>query len=199
LAEDATWLAGLVVHVLPTQAELLGLLALFKFQLARVRARFAADGSLVLLADQDRSLWDQEGIREASELLEQAATLERPGPYQFQAAIASCHALAESWSATDWPLMVRLYDRLLQVQPSPVVRLNRAVALWHVAGAEVALSETDDLVPDLQRYHLLHSTRAELLRELGREDEAQAAWAQALALTLNPAERRHIRARAARI
>ena len=199
LAEDATWLAGLVVHVLPTQAELLGLLALFKFQLARVRARFAADGSLVLLADQDRSLWDQEGIREASELLEQAATLERPGPYQFQAAIASCHALAESWSATDWPLMVRLYDRLLQVQPSPVVRLNRAVALWHVAGAEVALSETDDLVPDLQRYHLLHSTRAELLRELGREDEAQAAWTQALALTLNPAERRHIRARAARI
>ena len=199
LAEDATWLAGLVVHVLPTQAELLGLLALFKFQLARVRARFAADGSLVLLADQDRSLWDQEGIREASELLDQAATLERPGPYQFQAAIASCHALAESWSATDWPLMVRLYDRLLQVQPSPVVRLNRAVALWHVAGAEVALSETDDLVPDLQRYHLLHSTRAELLRELGREDEAQAAWAQALALTLNPAERRHIRARAARI
>ena len=199
LAEDAAWLAGLVVHVLPTQAELLGLLALFKFQLARVRARFAADGSLVLLADQDRSLWDQEGIREASELLEQAATLERPGPYQFQAAIASCHALAESWSATDWPLMVRLYDRLLQVQPSPVVRLNRAVALWHVAGAEVALSETDDLVPDLQRYHLLHSTRAELLRELGREDEAQAAWAQALALTLNPAERRHIRARAARI
>jgi RNA polymerase sigma-70 factor (ECF subfamily) len=199
LAEDATWLAGLVVHVLPTQAELLGLLALFKFQLARVRARFAADGSLVLLADQDRSLWDQEGIREASELLEQAATLDRPGPYQFQAAIASCHALAESWSATDWPLMVRLYDRLLQVQPSPVVRLNRAVALWHVAGAEVALSETDDLVPDLQRYHLLHSTRAELLRELGREDEAQAAWAQALALTLNPAERRHIRARAARI
>jgi RNA polymerase sigma-70 factor (ECF subfamily) len=199
LAEDATWLAGLVVHVLPTQAELLGLLALFKFQLARVRARFAADGSLVLLADQDRSLWDQEGIREASELLEQAATLDRPGPYQFQAAIASCHALAESWSATDWPLLVRLYDRLLQVQPSPVVRLNRAVALWHVAGAEVALSETDDLVPDLQRYHLLHSTRAELLRELGREDEAQAAWAQALALTLNPAERRHIRARAARI
>lgn len=199
LAEDATWLAGLVVHVLPTQAELLGLLALFKFQLARVRARFAADGSLVLLADQDRSLWDQEGIREASELLEQAATLDRLGPYQFQAAIASCHALAESWSATDWPLMVRLYDRLLQVQPSPVVRLNRAVALWHVAGAEVALSETDDLVPDLQRYHLLHGTRAELLRELGREDEAQAAWAQALALTLNPAERRHIRARAARI
>lgn len=199
LAEDATWLAGLVVHVLPTQAELLGLLALFKFQLARVRARFAADGSLVLLADQDRSLWDQEGIREASELLEQAATLDRPGPYQFQAAIASCHALAESWSATDWPLMVRLYDRLLRVQPSPVVRLNRAVALWHVAGAEVALSETDDLVPDLQRYHLLHSTRAELLRELGREDEAQAAWTQALALTLNPAERRHIRARAARI
>jgi RNA polymerase sigma-70 factor (ECF subfamily) len=91
---------------------------------------------------------------------------------------------------------VRLYDRLLELQPSPVVRLNRAVALWHVAGADVALREADALIPELQRYHLLHSTRAELLQELGREDEAQAAWAQALALTLNPAERRHIRGRA---
>jgi RNA polymerase sigma-70 factor (ECF subfamily) len=93
-------------------------------------------------------------------------------------------------------MLVRLYDRLLEVQPSPVVRLNRAVALWHVAGADLALRETDVLLPELQRYHLLHSTRAELLTELGRDEEAQSAWSLALSLTLNPAERRHIRARA---
>ncbi|MGC2192329.1 MAG: sigma-70 family RNA polymerase sigma factor [Candidatus Dormiibacterota bacterium] len=196
LAEDATWLAGLTAQVLPTQAEVLGLLALFTLQLARVEGRFAPDGSLVLLADQDRSRWDQDAIREATELLDRAAALERPGPYQLQAAIASCHALAESWSTTDWPMLVRLYDRLLTLQPSPVVRLNRAVALWHVAGADVALREADALLPELGRYHLLHGTRAELLMELGREDEARAAWDQALALTLNPAERRHLRARA---
>lgn len=196
LAEDATWLAELAAKVLPTQAEVLGLLALFKFQLARVGARFRADGSLVLLADQDRSRWDQTGIDEATRLLERAAVLGRPGQYQLQAAIASCHALAVSWAATDWPLMVRLYDRLLTIQPSPVVRLNRAVALWHVAGAEAALQEADALITDLERYHLLHSTRAELLTELGRDEEAHAAWTQALALTLNPAERQHMRARA---
>ncbi|MFZ0995730.1 MAG: DUF6596 domain-containing protein [Candidatus Dormiibacterota bacterium] len=196
LAEDATWLARLVAQVLPAQAEVLGLLALFKLQLARTGSRFTSDGSLVMLADQDRSRWDQSAIREATDLLQRAADLDRPGPYQLQAAIAACHATASSWSATDWPLLVRLYDRLVQLQPSPVVRLNRAVALWHVAGAEVALSDTEGLIPDLQRYHLLHSTRAELLRELGRETEAQAAWATALTLTLNPAERRHIRARA---
>ncbi|HUY58029.1 MAG TPA: DUF6596 domain-containing protein [Candidatus Micrarchaeaceae archaeon] len=196
LAEDAAWLAGLTAQVLPSEAEVLGLLALFKLQLARVEGRFASDGSLVLLADQDRSLWDREAIRDATELLDQAAALQRPGPYQLQAAIASCHALAESWSSTDWTMLVRLYDRLLEVQPSPVVRLNRAVALWHVAGADLALHETDALLPELQRYHLLHSTRAELLTELGRDEEAQSAWSLALSLTLNPAERRHIRARA---
>ena len=196
LAEDAAWLAGLVAQMLPSQAEVLGLLALFKLQLARVEGRFAADGQLVLLADQDRSLWDREGIGEATLLLDRAAALGRPGPYQLQAAIASCHALAASWSTTDWQLLVRLYDRLLQLQPSPVVRLNRAVALWHVAGADVALREADALLAELPRYHLLHSTRAELLQDLGRDEEAQAAWAQALALTLNPAERRHLRGRA---
>jgi len=195
LAEDATWLVGLTAQVLPSQAEVLGLLALFKFQLARVEARFSSAGSLVLLADQDRSRWDQAAIREATELLDRAAALERPGPYQLQAAIASCHALAASWATTDWPILVRLYDRLQAMQPSPVIRLNRAVALWHVAGAEVALHEADALVPELERYHLLHSTRAELLQELGRDDDARSAWEKALTLTLNPAERQHIRLR----
>ena len=196
LAEDATWLAGLTAQVLPSQAEVLGLLALFKFQLARVEARFSSDGSLVLLADQDRSRWDRAAIREATELLDRAGSLGRPGPYQLQAAIASCHALAASWATTDWPILVRLYDRLQGMQPSPAIRLNRAVALWHVAGAEVALQEADALVPELERYHLLHSTRAELLQELGRDEDARSAWEKALTLTLNPAERQHIRLRA---
>lgn len=195
LAEDATWLASLAAQVLPSQPEVLGLLALFRLQLARVAARFAADGSLVLLADQDRSLWDRTAIREATDLLERAALLRRPGPYQIQAAIASCHALAPSWPETDWPMLVRLYDRLLNLDPSPVVRLNRAVALWHVAGAEAALREADELLAQIPRYHLLHSTRAELLQDLGRESEAREAWEHALELTLNPAERQHIRLR----
>lgn len=195
LAEDATWLAGLVAQVLPAQAEVLGLLALFKLQQARVRSRFAADGSMVMLAEQDRSRWDRGAIRDATDLLQRAADLDRPGPYQLQAAIAACHATAPTWADTDWPLLVRLYDRLLQLQQSPVVRLNRAVAVWHVSGAEAALLEADALLPQLRRYHLLHSTRGELLRELGREEEAQDAWNNALALTLNPSERSHIHAR----
>ena len=193
LAEDATWLAGLAVQVLPAQPELLGLLALFKLQLSRVRSRFDGEGRMVLLADQDRSMWNRAAISEATDLLDRAALIGQPGPYQLQAAIASCHALAPRWADTDWPLLVRLYDRLLEVQPSPVVRLNRAVALWHVAGAAVALGETEALLPALQGYHLVHSTRAELLQELGRDAEAQASWDRALALTLNPAERGHIR------
>lgn len=196
LAEDAAWLAGLTAQVLPMEAEVLGLLALFKLQLARGAARFDSDGSLVLLADQDRSKWDKLGIREATEVLDRAAALDRPGAYQLQAAIAACHALAPDWASTDWPMLVRLYDRLLELQRSPVVELNRAVAIWHVAGPELALRDTDALLPRLKRYHLLHTTRAELLMELGRQQEARAAWDRALELTLNPAERRHIQSRA---
>ncbi|MGC1185646.1 MAG: sigma-70 family RNA polymerase sigma factor [Candidatus Dormiibacterota bacterium] len=199
LAEDATWLAALAAQVLPLEPEVLGLLALFKIQQARATARFSADGSLVLLDQQDRSLWDQAAIRAGTELLERAAELRRPGRYQLQAAIASCHALAPSANETDWPMLVRLYDRLVTIDPSPVVRLNRTVALWQVAGAEVALGELEQLLPELPRYHLLHSTRAELLHVLGRDDEAKLAWASALELTLNPAERQHIRSRAAAI
>ncbi len=196
LAEDATWLASLVARVLPSQAEVLGLLALFKLHSARVGARFASDGSLTLLADQDRSLWDTKAIREGTELLDRAAELRSPGPYQLQAAISSCHALAPAWAATDWAIILRLYDRLLEFLPTPVVRLNRAVTLWHVSGPAMALREVDALLPELERYHLLHSTRAELLAELGRSLEAREAWEHALGFTLNPAERRHIQARA---
>ncbi len=197
LAEDAAWLAELAVRVLPRQAEAMGLLALFQLQLARVRGRFSDTGTLIRLAEQDRSLWDAAAITSAVELLDRAAHLRQPGPYQLQAAIAACHAEAPSWEATDWPLILRLYDRLLDLQPSPVIRLNRAVALWLVAGAVAALAEVERLAAGLGQYHLLHSTRGELQRELGLEAEAQASFQRALDLTLNPAERSHLRARMA--
>jgi RNA polymerase sigma-70 factor (ECF subfamily) len=197
LAEDATWLARLVVRVLPRQAKAMGLLALFRLQLARVGSRFSESGALIRLSEQDRSLWDRTEIASAVELLDRAALLRQPGPYQLQAAIASCHAEAPSWEDTDWPLILRLYDRLLDPQPSPVIRLNRAVALWHRAGAATALVEVKRLATSLSQYHLLHSTRAEIQRELGQEAEAQESFQRALELTLNPAERSHLRVRMA--
>lgn len=114
--------------------------------------------------------------------------LKRPGPYQLQAAIVACHAEAPSWEATDWPQIVVLYDMLLRLAPSPVIRLHRAVALARTEGPGAALAELDELADPLANYHLLHATRAELLRELGRIDEAVAADQRALALTRNPAE-----------
>ena len=189
LAEDAAWLAGLLVRLMPGEAEALGLLALMRLHLARSDARFEADGSLVLLQHQDRRRWDRERIASATELLERAATIRRPGPYQLQAAIAASHSEAPSWEQTDWNEIVALYDALLVFTPSPVVRLNRAVALRQVAGASAALAEVDATAPQLEGYYLFHATRADLLREIGREAEARAALERALKLTQNPAER----------
>jgi RNA polymerase sigma-70 factor (ECF subfamily) len=189
LAEDATWLAALVAQLLPAEPEALGLLALMRLHLARLEARLDAAGELILLADQNRALWDQRAIAEAIALIERAAALHRPGPYQVQAAIAACHAEAASWAATDWPQILALYDMLQRMAPSPVVRLNRAVALRQVAGPDAALAEVEALAEDLDGYHLFHATRAELLLELGRREQAQAAELRALALTGNPAER----------
>jgi RNA polymerase sigma-70 factor (ECF subfamily) len=197
LAEDATWLARLVVRVLPRQAEAMGLLALFRLQLARVGGRFDQTGALIRLADQDRSLWDRAEIASAVELLDRAVLLRQPGPYQLQAAIAGCHAEAASWEGTDWPMILRLYDRLLDLDPSPVIKLNRAVATWRAVSAGAALVEVEQLATSLNEYHLLHSTRAELQRELGQEAEAQRSFQRALDLTLNPAERSHLRGRMA--
>ena len=189
LAEDAAWLAALVVRLLPAEPEALGLLALMRLHLARAAARFDAGGELVLLADQDRSRWDREAIADAILLVERAGAMRRPGPYQLQAAIAACHAEAPSWEATDWPQILVLYDMLLRFNRSPVVRLNRAVALRWVGGPEAALAEVEALVPDLDGYHLFHATRAELLLELGRREQARAAELRALGLTVNRAER----------
>jgi RNA polymerase sigma-70 factor (ECF subfamily) len=189
LAEDAAWLAGLLVRLMPREPEALGLLALMRLHLARSDTRIDATGQLVLLQDQDRRRWDRERIASATALLKRAAALGRPGPYQLQAAIAASHADAPSWEQTDWNEVVALYDALLTFTPSPVVRLNRAIARRHVAGPDVALAEVDATAPELGSYYLFHATRAELLRELGREMEAREALERALRLTQNPAER----------
>ena len=189
IARDALWLASLLARLLPEQAELLGLLALMRLHLARSRARFDEQGEMVLLPDQDRSLWDQAAIAEGADVLHRAAALGAPGPYQLQAAIAAVHAEARSWAETDWPQIVALYDGLLRLTDTPVIRLNRAVALSHVSGPLVGLGEVNDLAISLGEYHLFHATRAELLDELGERTLAREAWLRALELSQNPAER----------
>jgi RNA polymerase sigma-70 factor (ECF subfamily) len=189
LADDAEWLVRLLVRMLPDRPEAAGLLALLRLHRARRPARFDAAGRLVLLPDQDRSLWDREAIAAAGELLLTAMARGRPGPYQLQAAIAACHAEAPSWEATDWRQVLLLYDALLLLTPTAVVRLNRAIALSHGVGPAEALADVERLEPELRGYHLFHATRAELLRRLGRPAEAREADRRALALTRNPAER----------
>ncbi len=148
--------------------------------LARLLAR------LMPAEPEDRGRWDRAAIAAAGELLVRAAQLRRPGPYQLQAAIAACHAEAPSWAGTDWLQITLLYDALLACSPSPVTRLHRAIALSHVAGPQAALAETDALGSDLDRYHLYHATRAELLRQVGRGAEARQADQRAIGLTANP-------------
>lgn len=199
LAEDARWLAALVVRLMPREPEPMGLLALMSLHLARWRARFDDEGDIVMLREQDRSLWDRGAIANSCALLETAAAAGRPGTYQLQAAIAAVHAEAATYDATDWVQIVTLYDMLARHDPSPVVRLNRAIALREIAGAEVALREVDAVADELDRYHLLHATRAELLTEMSRIDEAKAELARALELTMNQAERRLLRRRVAKL
>jgi RNA polymerase sigma-70 factor (ECF subfamily) len=189
LAEDAEWLAASLAWTLPREPEVIGLLALIRLHQARAGARFDAAGGIVLLPDQDRSRWDHAAIAEAGRLIARAAAAGRPGPYQLQAAIVACHAEAPRWEDTDWAQIVVLYDMLLAVAPSPVTRLNRAIALRHHAGPEAAMREVDALAGHLDRYPLLHATRAELLRALGAPEEAREADRRALDLTANPAQR----------
>ncbi len=189
LAEDAMWLTSLLARLLPDQAEVLGLIVLMRLHLARSRARFDASGEIVLLPDQDRALWDSAAIAQAVEVLNRAAALSSPGSYQLQAAIAAVHAEAPSWQETDWAQIVVLYDTLLRITDTPVIRLNRAVAVSHVAGSRVALGEVNDLAMALGGYHLFHATRAELLDELGEKVLAREARLRALELSSNPAER----------
>jgi RNA polymerase sigma-70 factor (ECF subfamily) len=189
LADDALWLTRLVATLMPDQPEVIGLIALMKLNLARSKARFDESGEMVLLPDQDRSLWDGAAITEGIALLERAGAMRSTGPYQVQGAIAALHAEASSWVETDWHQIVVLYDTLVRMEDSPVVRLNRAVALSHFAGPEVALGEVNDLAISLEGYHLFHAARADLLDRVGEHVLAREARLRALELCSNPAER----------
>ncbi|MGH8835455.1 MAG: RNA polymerase sigma factor [Actinomycetes bacterium] len=189
LAATAQWLADLLHRLMPREPEVLGLRALIILHQARAATRFDGWGRLVQLADQDRAGWDRAAINAALELLDTAMAMRRPGPYQLQAAIAALHAQSASYPETDWLQIRLLYDRLDQLAPSPVVRLNRAVATRYTEGAAVALAELDALDSELRDYRLWHAVRGELLRELGRSEEARLADKRALELATNPAER----------
>ena len=188
LALEACRLARMLVAEMPDECECLGLLALMLFHDARREARTRADGALLLLEEQDRSLWDRERITEANQLLATAIGLDRTGPYQLQAAIAGLHANAPSWPHTSWPQIASLYDRLAEHSATPVVRLNRAVAYAMVEGTAVGLAMVDE-IEGLAEYHLFHSMRAELLRQMGQYAESAVAYQQALRFVSGNAER----------
>ena len=189
LSEDAEWLCQLLIGLMPAEPEPLGLLALMLLHRARISARFDAAGDLILLPDQDRSLWDPALIGEAGRLIERAAAKKRPGRYQIQAAIAAVHAESASWAETDWAQIVALYRLLLVHLDTPVVRLNLAIAVSHLHGAEQGLELLRPMESTLSGYHLFHATKGDLFRRLGREEEAKEANRRALELTANPAER----------
>ena len=197
LARDAAWLTSLVARLMPDEPEVLGLLALMQLHLARSDARFGADGSLILLPDQDRRRWDRAAIDAGVSLLARAARMNRRGPYQLQAAILATHASAPSWAETPWRGIVALYDELHRLQPTPVVALNRALALAELEGPRVALDAIAPLADRLDGYHLYHAARGDLLRRVGDLAAAQDANRRALGLTDNPAERRLLEARLA--
>jgi RNA polymerase sigma-70 factor (ECF subfamily) len=196
LSAEAVRLARLLVELMPDEAEVRGLLALLLLTESRRRARTAADGSLVLLPDQDRTLWDRALIDEGHALVRACLRRNQPGPYQIQAAINAVHADARTAADTDWRQIVALYDQLLRLLPTPVVALNRAVAVAEVDGAEAGLDAIDGL--DLGGYHLYHATLADLLARSGQTEEAVAAYDAAIGLATNAAEHTHlVRRRAA--
>jgi RNA polymerase sigma-70 factor (ECF subfamily) len=200
LSAEAIRLGRLLVELLP-EPEAVGLLALMLLQEARRPARVSPEGDLILLGDQDRSLWNHAQIADAVKLVEGALGTRRFGPYAIQAAIAAVHAEAPSTDATDWAEIVALYDVLLRMDPSPVVELNRAVAVAMRDGPAAGLGLVDALLArgELAEYHLAHSARADLCRRLGRIDEARAAYREALARTRQAPERRFLERRLAEL
>jgi RNA polymerase sigma-70 factor (ECF subfamily) len=190
LCAEAIRLGRLLAELMPDEPEVLGLLALMLLTESRRAARTSADGSLVLLADQDRARWDHALIAEGQDLVRRCLRRGQPGPYQVQAAINAVHSDASSTAVTDWGQILTLYDQLLAVAPGPVVALNRAVAVAEVDGPAAALALVDDL--GLDGYYLFHAIRADLLRRLGRRAEAEAAYRAAIARTGNEAERAHL-------
>jgi len=196
LSGEAIRLARVLVQLLP-DPETIGLLALLLLQDSRRDARVSASGDVILLEDQDRARWNREYITEGAALVQRALSMGEVGPYAIQSAIASIHAQAVSTAATDWGRIVGLYDLLLQAEPSPVVELNRAVAVAMLGGPAAGLRLIDDLFArgELQAYHLAHAARADLCRRLGRADEARASYERALALTQQEPERRFLERR----
>jgi RNA polymerase sigma-70 factor, ECF subfamily len=201
LCAEAIRLARTLVTLMPDEAEALGLLALLLLHDARRAARADDSGDLVPLEDQDRARWDTDAIDEGRDLLEAALRRGRAGPYQVQAAVAACHATAADAAATDWVEIAALYGELARMVPSPVVELNRAVAVAMVDGPEAGLSIVAALEASgaLAGYHLLHATRADLLRRLNRGTEAAAAYRDALELATSGAERRYLERRLAEV
>ena len=197
LTEEAIFLTRTACTLMPDEPEALGLLALMLFHEARREARLDGAGDIVLLEDQDRTRWDASTIDEATAILEAALRLRRPGAYQVQAAIAACHAQARRPEETDWAEIAGLYTRLVELAPSPVVELNRAVAVSFWLGPEDGLELVEDLEArgDLAHYHLLPAARADMLRRLGRHAEAAEAYRAALALAGTEAERRFLERR----
>ena len=195
LCAEGIRLARLLADLMPDEPEALGLLALLLLTESRRPARTAPDGSIVLLPDQDRALWDRSLIEEGQALVRRCLRRNQPGPYQIQAAINAVHSDAATAADTDWKQVLALYDQLYAITPTAVVALNRAVAVAELEGPEAALAIVDAL--DLDGYHLFHSTRAEFLTRLDRDDEARAAFDRALELATNAAERAHLEQRRA--
>jgi RNA polymerase sigma-70 factor, ECF subfamily len=193
LCDEAIRLARLLLRLFPAEPEIMGLLSLILLQHSRARARFDADGAIILLEDQDRTLWNEKMITEGLALIDKAVRHYRPGPYQVQAAIAALHARAKSFDETDWRQIDLLYGTLEQLQPSPVVTLNRAVAHAKAHGPEAGLEMIEPLAKPLSSYFYFFGVKGALLLELGRLKEAGVAFDQAIALANSPAEAAHIR------
>jgi RNA polymerase sigma-70 factor (ECF subfamily) len=187
LCAEAIRLGHLLAELMPDEPEVMGLLALMLLAESRRETRTTLDGDLVLLADQDRSLWNRELIQEGQAIVRACLRRNRPGPYQIQAAINAVHSDAPTAADTDWRQILELYDQLMAIAPSPVVALNRAVAVAETDGPEAALALVDELV--LDGYHLFHAIRAHLLSRLGRDDEADAEYDHAIRRAANEAER----------
>jgi RNA polymerase sigma-70 factor, ECF subfamily len=195
LCAEAVRLGRLLAELMPDEPEVMGLLALMQLIEARRGARTGPAGELVLLADQDRGRWDRGLVAEGQAIVRRCLRRNQPGPYQIQAAINAVHSDAPAADATDWGQILQLYDQLIAVAPGPVAALNRAVAVAEVHGPAAALALVDDL--DLERYHLFHAVRADLLRRLGRPAEAGDAYDAAIDRTGNEAEREFLRSRRA--
>jgi RNA polymerase sigma-70 factor (ECF subfamily) len=192
LTSSAIELGDVLISLLPDEPEVLSLQALMLLQDSRRMARVDEDGALVILADQDRGLWDAGEIEQGLELLARARRLGRIGPYLLQAEIAAQHATAPALDETDWARIVEVYDQLIAIHPSPVARLNRAVAVFEEYGAAEGLAAMEDLGGDLDEYQPFHVARSEMLRELGADAESELALKRALELTSNEAERRFL-------